>query len=348
MYRRDAVVGDQLEYGGEILPYDFPPNSGWGYTIMGHQIAHVGDKAFCARCQHIGVIAMAGGQHRGRHMGLAEALDFDIVLCACKTPPRIMARLAGESWYDDRETEAVSMAPLTDEALAALRAVSPAPSKPAGAKTVVTAVAKTPVAAANTASKPALNPKLGSLKNLSPATIDLIKQSPTLVQELNNNKRLTIKYRPAGTGTGYDRKKNQILLDADDRNNATEVAQDIAHEMGHATGPAPDYSSQNAYVQSRLDSEGAATLNNIQVRNEIMANTPNATDIGISGKSANQAAYEGAYNDWQSGAISKEDAMRKIGNVYGTTEHPSPDPSLNYEQYYRSGAPANIPPAPIL
>jgi hypothetical protein len=71
---------------------------------------------------------MAGGQHRGRHMGLDEALDFDIVLCACKTPPRIMAQLAGESWYDDRETEAVSLAPVTGAALAALRAASPVPS----------------------------------------------------------------------------------------------------------------------------------------------------------------------------------------------------------------------------
>jgi type VI secretion system secreted protein VgrG len=299
---------------------------------------------------------MAGGQHRGRHMGLDEALDFDIVLCACKTPPRIMARLAGESWYDDRETEAVSMAPLTDEALAALRAVSPAPSKPAGAKTVVTAVAKTPVAAANTATKPAaatplptLNPNLKSLKNLSPGAIDLIKQSPTLVQELNAaNSNLTIIYRLAGTGTGYDRQNNQILLDANERGNANEEVQSIAHEMGHATGPARDYSNVDAYVQSRLDSEGAATLNNIAVRNEIMANTPNATDIGIGGSPANQATYEGAYNDWQSGAISKEEAMTRIGNVYGASESPSvdPNPNDNYQQYYRNTAPANLPPSP--
>jgi len=122
MDRRVAVVGDKLERGGEILPYDGSP-----CTWMGHQMALIGGQAFCAACQHIGVIAMAGGQHRLPLMGIQSALDLDIVLCACKTPPRIIAELSGDSWIDDDESEAVSMAPVIGEALAALRAASPAP-----------------------------------------------------------------------------------------------------------------------------------------------------------------------------------------------------------------------------
>jgi len=95
-----------------------------------------------------------------------------------------------------------------------------------------------------------------------------------------------------------------------------------------------------------LNSEGAAVLNNIRVRNEILTNTAGIMDIGINGKPANLAGYEAIYQDWQSGAMTKEEAMRRIGNVYGTSEHPSAEPNLGYEQYYRNWATAHLPPCP--
>jgi len=97
MMRRIAVVGDKLERGGEILPYSGPVFT-WG---GGHQSARIGGNAFCAECKRTGVIAKTGGPSRlGFEMG-EVALDGDIVLCGCATPPRIMAKLSGESWCTD-------------------------------------------------------------------------------------------------------------------------------------------------------------------------------------------------------------------------------------------------------
>ena len=98
MMRRIAVVGDKLERGGEILPYVGPV-----FTLGAgeHQSARIGGDAFCAECKSTGVIAKTGGPSRlGFKMG-EVALDGDIVLCGCATPPRIMAKLSGESWCTD-------------------------------------------------------------------------------------------------------------------------------------------------------------------------------------------------------------------------------------------------------
>lgn len=97
MQRRIAVVGDKLEYGGEILPY-----SGRAFTMgnAGHQAALIGGAAYCEACQSTGTIAKAGGPRRLEFMG-ETAANGDVVLCDCATPPRIVATLAGESWCDD-------------------------------------------------------------------------------------------------------------------------------------------------------------------------------------------------------------------------------------------------------
>lgn len=98
MMRRIAVVGDRLERGGEILPYNGPI-----FTLgddASRQVALIGGEAYCEACKSTGVIAKAGGPRRIEFMG-ETAADGDIVLCHCATPPRIVARLAGESWCDD-------------------------------------------------------------------------------------------------------------------------------------------------------------------------------------------------------------------------------------------------------
>lgn len=97
MKRRIAVVGDALERGGHILPYG-GRSSGFGDAR--HQVALIGGEAYCEACKSIGVIAKAGGPRRIRFMG-ETALDKDIVLCKCATPPVIMAQLAGNAWGDD-------------------------------------------------------------------------------------------------------------------------------------------------------------------------------------------------------------------------------------------------------
>ena len=96
MMRRIAVVGDTLERGGEILPYSGPVCS-W----EGHQAARISGEAFCAECETTGVISKTGGPSRLTFEMGEVALDGDIVLCGCVTPPRIKAKLSGESWCTD-------------------------------------------------------------------------------------------------------------------------------------------------------------------------------------------------------------------------------------------------------
>ncbi|WP_348600514.1 PAAR domain-containing protein [Cupriavidus sp. BIS7] len=96
MRRRIAVVGDNLwPGGGKIAGY-----SGRPAFFHGHQPALIGGEAYCEACKSIGAIAKAGGPRRMLFMG-EIALDGDIVMCRCATPPRIVATLAGETWYED-------------------------------------------------------------------------------------------------------------------------------------------------------------------------------------------------------------------------------------------------------
>lgn len=96
MNRRIAVVGDSLSSGGTIRSYDGPR-----FLVRGHQVALIGGSAFCSACQSTGIIAKAGGPYRLKFQG-EVALDGDIVLCGCSTPPSIVAELADQAWCDDR------------------------------------------------------------------------------------------------------------------------------------------------------------------------------------------------------------------------------------------------------
>ncbi|WP_081334230.1 PAAR domain-containing protein [Burkholderia diffusa] len=96
MNRRIAVVGDHLSSGGTIDSYGGPR-----FLVRGHQAALIGGSAFCTACQSTGIIAKAGGPYRLRFQG-EVALDRDIVLCGCSTPPSIIAVLAGDAWCNDR------------------------------------------------------------------------------------------------------------------------------------------------------------------------------------------------------------------------------------------------------
>jgi hypothetical protein len=102
MKRRIAVVGDTLSCGGEVLDYV----QGTGFRFHGHKAALLGKEAFCLTCKSTGILAKAGGPYRLQYETTHHvALDGDIVLCQCSTPPRITASLAGESWCEDRDYE---------------------------------------------------------------------------------------------------------------------------------------------------------------------------------------------------------------------------------------------------
>ncbi|CAB3802034.1 hypothetical protein LMG28614_05530 [Paraburkholderia ultramafica] len=99
MRRRIAVVGDTLTSGGQILDYEQTT----GFRFHGHKTALPGNEVSCEKCKSTGILAKAGGPYRLHyHTAREVALDGDIVLCKCPTPPAIIATLAGGSWVEDR------------------------------------------------------------------------------------------------------------------------------------------------------------------------------------------------------------------------------------------------------
>lgn len=106
MKRRIAVVHDRLTSGGFVLPEQTT-----GFMFDGHAAALIGGEAYCVKCKSRGLICPSGGDQRlAYEPGRQTALDGDLVLCKCATPPRIIALLAGESWCDDGYEPAASEA----------------------------------------------------------------------------------------------------------------------------------------------------------------------------------------------------------------------------------------------
>jgi hypothetical protein len=115
MMRRVAVVGDQLDTGGEIEHYAGPIFT-WGDS--GHQVAVIGGSAYCTTCGSSGVIARHGGARRMKFFQWDIALDGDHILCNCASPPRIAAKLSGESWCDDGDPGAVAQTSESQQSVA--------------------------------------------------------------------------------------------------------------------------------------------------------------------------------------------------------------------------------------
>lgn len=86
------------------------------------------------------------------------------------------------------------------------------------------------------------------------------------------------------------------------------------------------------FVQGTLADEGAATLNNIKVQREIIG--AGGADIGISGNSANHAAYNKAYDEFLKSGDSKT-AHNTIGSLFGQGEKTSTT-KQSHEDYYGS------------
>lgn len=93
-----------------------------------------------------------------------------------------------------------------------------------------------------------------------------------------------------------------------------------------------DDSSREAYVNGALADEGAATMNNIKIRREILAN--GGQDIGIAGNSANQSAYNTAYDTFLKDGNAKA-ARQAIGAQFGEGEITS-NTHQPYAEYYGS------------
>jgi type VI secretion system secreted protein VgrG len=161
----------------------------------------------------------------------------------------------------------------------------------------------------------------------------LAAKSPSLQKDLAQLQKdgWKIEYGPPGGGSTANRGTKTILIDGNEKGNPTAVTQSLAHEVGHATYPyKPDVSSKDAYVKGALADEGAATLNNIKVQREILAN--GGPDIGIAGNPANQAGYNAAYDQYLKDGDAKK-ARDAMGATFGTGEITS-NTHQPYADYY--------------
>jgi type VI secretion system secreted protein VgrG len=167
----------------------------------------------------------------------------------------------------------------------------------------------------------------------------LANQSPTLQADLARLQRdgWRIVYGTPGGGS-FTTRPNTITIDGALRGNPQAVVQALSHETGHArytpepqvpmTGLTRDqYVSQN--TQRDLRDEGAATLENARVRDELRQTS--GSDVGIAGTRPND--YQQIYEQRQSGAITEEQARDQIGTIYGQNETTS-NSHQNSHDYY--------------
>jgi hypothetical protein len=168
----------------------------------------------------------------------------------------------------------------------------------------------------------------------------LVALSPVLREQMVDllQKKWVFSWGKAGDGS-YCVKTNppRIVVDSAEKDNVVDVVQTLAHEVGHARYTVrPDYSSKENYVDSNLADEGAATLNNIKVQRDLKAT--GGPDIGIAGNPGNRAAYNSAYDQFESDG-DEAAARRSIGQTFGAGEISSVQVDgkyVNYNEYYGS------------
>lgn len=166
--------------------------------------------------------------------------------------------------------------------------------------------------------------------------IKQINKSPTLQNQLNQliDKGWAIQPGQTGGGSYADEQNKLIIMDPEHLADDNEAVQTLAHEAGHALYPVDiDHSSRENYINSLLSDEGGATLNNIKVQREILAN--GGEDIGIAGSTENLKAYNEAYDKMMGGEISRNSAAQSIGKIFGEGEIAS-GTDMNYHDYYGS------------
>jgi type VI secretion system secreted protein VgrG len=169
----------------------------------------------------------------------------------------------------------------------------------------------------------------------TPVQIDpaLLGKSPTLAGQLDRlaKQGWAIQYGKPGGGSFCDKSAKIITVDPNDKDNPGKIVQTVSHEAGHALYKAkPDASSRDAYLNSNLADEGAATMNNVTVQREINAN--GGPDIGIAGNPANAPKYNAIMDQYAKDGDADK-ARNDIGRVFGKGERTS-NTGQTYEDYY--------------
>lgn len=166
-----------------------------------------------------------------------------------------------------------------------------------------------------------------------PSLAPLLAKSPTLQAGLAQARRegIVVQWGTAGEGT-YLVPGVKIVIDENAIGQGTRLARSLSHEVGHHLFTEPsNRASKQAYVDSELRGEAAATLSNVQVQREIVAG--GGPDIGVSGTGSRPQQYGTIAAELQAGRINRSQALGQIAEVF-KTEAPSVGPHATYELYY--------------
>ncbi|MET0383072.1 MAG: hypothetical protein ABW032_06575 [Burkholderiaceae bacterium] len=161
----------------------------------------------------------------------------------------------------------------------------------------------------------------------------IFNKSPKLQSDWSTLSRQhwRIEYGRNGGGSFADRQQKTITVDGSKRNDPAAVVSTLSHELGHAMYDyVEDTSSRENYVRGCLADEGAAELNRLRARREILDNGgPN-----IGSPSSNHVAYNAIYDDFlRDGDVVK--ARHAIGAIFRNGERTSGTFEL-YGDYYGS------------
>lgn len=166
-----------------------------------------------------------------------------------------------------------------------------------------------------------------------PSFTPILAKSTTLQAGLAQAGRdgLDVVWGQAGGGT-YLVPGVKIVIDENAIGQGPRITRSLSHEVGHHLfTEGPDRTSKQAYVNSLLRGEAAATLSNVQVQREILA--AGGPDIGVSGTGNRPQQYGAIAVELQAGRINRCQALGQIAEVF-KTEAPSVGPHANYELYY--------------
>lgn len=134
-----------------------------------------------------------------------------------------------------------------------------------------------------------------------------------------------------------------ITLIDSEKTNFSMTVQSLAHEIGHALHKGESLVSPRGLTRKQfidknvftlLTSEGAATLYNLEITEEILANTNKKIDIGIAG--ANISRYKKIFEKYKKSepGFTKTATEAAMGRIYGNYEIPN-GKTVNYFRSYQ-------------
>lgn len=185
------------------------------------------------------------------------------------------------------------------------------------------------------------NSRLGT--GLAPAADAMLAESPTAQAELQNfyAARGIFQWSNSGDSSKTEfRNSGPVISISQDTQTPEQIASQVAHELGHFSDSNPVTNSPpEACYDTHLNSEGAATINNIVIADEINTLNSGMGNLNVPVSSFdptdNVPQYRQIYGvAVQSGDWSNVD--HQIGQIYGKSEMVGSKPPEPYQEYYRT------------